>query len=442
LLTGECALKKEYVVGNASFTFSLGVAVLTGLALLIYAAALGELCLAALTSTYPNFVAIAVGTKFLLGCGLVLELLKNEKLYAKFSKCEFWLQEVHLLGHVVNQNGIHVDPSRIEADTTDVIWVPLIDDVRTLMMDEAHELRYLVHLGADKTYYDLRDMYGGHTLQKVLGTRLDMSTAYHPQTDGQSKRTIQTLEDMLRACVIDFGGNWVVHLPLVEFSYNNSYYSSIQCAPFEALYGRKYRSSILQAEIGESSLIRPKLVHETIDKVVLIKENLKAARDHQKSYTDNRHKPLEFEAGDHVLLKVSPWKGVIHFGKKGKLAPRYVGPFKILERIGPVAYRLRLPKELRSVHDTFHVSNLKKCLADANLHVPLDKIKINKTLCFFEEPVEIMDREVRSLKCSRISLVKVCWNSKRSFEFTWECEDHMKSKYPQFFVDRAVEPTS
>ncbi|GJS78056.1 hypothetical protein Tco_0727937 [Tanacetum coccineum] len=175
------------------------------------------------------------------------------------------------------------------------------------------------------------------------------------------------------------------------------------------------------------------------DKVVLIKEKLKAARDRQKSYADNRRKPLEFEVGDRVMLKVSPWKGVIRFGKKGKLALRYVGPFEILERIGPVAYRLRLPKELSGVHDTFHVSNLKKCLADASLHVPLDEIKVDKTLRFVEEPVEIMDREVKSLKRSRILLVKVHWNSKRGPEFTWEREDHMKSKYPQLFVDRAVE---
>ncbi|GJY68236.1 putative reverse transcriptase domain-containing protein [Tanacetum coccineum] len=259
------------------------------------------------------------------------------------------------------------------------------------------------------------------TVQKALGTRLDMSTAYHPQTDGQSERTIQTLEDMLRACVIDFGGSWDVHLPLAEFSYNNSYHSSIRCAPFEALYGRKCRSPVLWAEIGESSLIGPELVQETTDKVMLIKEKLKAARDRQKSYADNRSKPLEFE---------------------GKLASRYVGPFEILERIGPVAYRLRLLEELSGVHDTFHVSNLKKCLADASLHVPLDEIKVDKTLGFVEEPVEIMDREVKRLKRSKILLVKVCWNSKRGPEFTWECEDYMKSKYPQLFVEQAGKSAS
>nr|GFC86371.1 putative reverse transcriptase domain-containing protein [Tanacetum cinerariifolium] len=155
---------------------------------------------------------------------------------------------------------------------------------------------------------------------------------------------------------------------------------------------RKCRSLVLWAEIRESSLIGPELLQETTDKVFLIKDKLKAARDRQKSYADNRRKLLEFEVGDQVLLKVSPWKGVIRFGKKGKLASRYVGPYEILERIGPVAYRLRLPKELSEVHDIFHASNLKKFLADANLHVPLDEIKIKKTIHFVKEPIEIMDR--------------------------------------------------
>ncbi|GJZ52710.1 reverse transcriptase domain-containing protein [Tanacetum coccineum] len=205
------------------------------------------------------------------------------------------------------------------------------------------------------------------TFQKALGTRLDMSTAYHPQTDRQT-----------------------------EFSYNNSYHTSIWCASFKAPYGRKCRSPVLWAKIGEGSLIGPELVQETTDKVVVIKEKLQAARDHQKSYADSGRKMTEYE---------------------------------ILERIGPVAYRLRLPEELVGVHDTFYVSNLKKCLGNANLHVPLNEIKIDKTLHFVEKPVEIMDREVKSLKRSRIPLVKVRWNSKRGSEFTWECEDYMKSKY-------------
>ncbi|GKF30983.1 putative reverse transcriptase domain-containing protein [Tanacetum coccineum] len=214
-----------------------------------------------------------------------------------------------------------------------------------------------------------------------------MSTAYHPQIDGQSERTIQTLEDMLRVCVLDLKGSWDVHLLLVEFSYNNSYHSSVICAPFKALYGRKCHSPIMCAEVGEGQLIGPELVQETTEKISQIKDRLKAARDRQKSYAVKRRRPLEFSLGDYVLVKVLPWKGVVRFGKKGKLAPRFVGHFKIIEKVGPIAYRLDFPKELDGVHDTFHVSNLKKCLADPTLQVPLDEIRVDDKLNFVEEPV-------------------------------------------------------
>ncbi|GJW39975.1 hypothetical protein Tco_0065820 [Tanacetum coccineum] len=240
----------------------------------------------------------------------------------------------------------------------------------------------------------------------LVGSVMDEAHAsryLHSQADGQSERMIQNLEDIMRACVVDFGGG---------------YQLSIRCAPFEALYVRKCRSPVLWAEIRGSSLIGPELVQETTDKVALVKKKPKVARDRQQRYVDYRRKPLEFEVGDLVLLKVKPWKGVVRFRKKGKLAPRYVGPFEILERIGLVAYRLRLPEELSSVHDTFHVSNLKKCMADANLHVPLDEIKVDNTVRFVEEPVEIMDREIKKLKHKKIALVKVSWNSKRGLEFT------------------------
>ncbi|GJV83652.1 putative reverse transcriptase domain, ribonuclease H-like domain, aspartic peptidase domain protein [Tanacetum coccineum] len=242
------------------------------------------------------------------------------------------------------------------------------------------------------------------SLQKALGTQLYLSTTYHPETDGQ------------------------------KFSYNNSYHTSVKCAPFEALYGRKCRTPIAWAKVEESLLIGPEIVQETTDKIVQIKERLKTARDRQKSYADNRWKLLEFSVDDKVQLKVSPWKGVVCFGKRSKLSPRYVGPFEVVERVGPVAYRLRLPQELVGIHDTFHVSNLKKCLADINLHVPLEEIRIDDKLCSVVEPIEIMDREVKKLKRSWIPIVKVHWNSRRGPEFTWERENMMKNKYPQLFA--------
>ncbi|GJW28098.1 putative reverse transcriptase domain-containing protein [Tanacetum coccineum] len=257
------------------------------------------------------------------------------------------------------------------------------------------------------------------SLQKALGTSLDMSIAYHPKTDRQSERTIQTLEDMLRACVIDFGN-----------------------APFEALYGRKCRSPVCWAEVGEAQLTGPDLIQETTEKIIQIKQRIQAARDRQKSYADLKRKPMEFQVGDRVMLKVSPWKGVVRFGKRGKLNPRYVGPFKVLEKIGSVAYKLELPQELSRVHNTFHVSNLKRCYSDEPLAVPLEGLHIDDKLQFVEEPVEIMEREIKRLKRSRIPLVKVRWNSRRGPEFTWEREDSFKKKYPHLFTNRASSSTT
>ncbi|GKC91945.1 putative reverse transcriptase domain-containing protein [Tanacetum coccineum] len=195
---------------------------------------------------------------------------------------------------------------------------------------------------------------------------------------------------MLRACVIDFGKGWDRHLPLVEFSYNNSYHTSIKVAPFEALYGQKCRSPICWAEVGDAQLTGPKIIHETTKKIIQIKKRIQAARDRQKSYADKRRKPLEFQAGDKVMLNVSPWKRVIRFSKQGKLNPRYIGPFKILAKVGMVSYRLELPEQLSQFHSTFHVSNLKKCFSDEPLAIPLDEIHINDELNFIEEPIEII----------------------------------------------------
>nr|GEU66406.1 putative reverse transcriptase domain-containing protein [Tanacetum cinerariifolium] len=264
------------------------------------------------------------------------------------------------------------------------------------------------------------------SINKALGTRLDMSTAYHPETDGQSERTIQTLEYMLRACVLDFGKCCDKHLSLVEFSYNNSYHTSIKAAPFKALYGRKCRSPICWAEVGDRQLTGPEIIHETTEKTVQIKSRIQDARDRHKSYADVRRKPFEFQVGDKVMLKVSPWKVVIRFGKREKLNPRYIGPFKILAKVGTVAYRLELPEQLSIVHSTFHVAKLKKCMADEPLAIPLDEIQVDDKLNFIKEPIKIMDHEVKRLKQSRISIVKVRWNYRRGPEFTWERETKCK----------------
>jgi len=205
-------------------------------------------------------------------------------------------------------------------------------------------------------------------LQAALGTKLNYSTAFHPQTDGQSERVIQILEDMMRACVIDFKGGWNKYLPLMEFAYNNSYQASIQMAPYEALYGRKCRTPLCWIEMGErESLVKelgPEIVRDTERQVEIIKSRLKTAFDRHKSYADLHRKDIEFAVGDKVFLKVSPWKKVLRFGQKGKLSPRFIGPYDIIERIGPVAYRLALPSELDKIHDVFHVSMLRRYRSD------------------------------------------------------------------------------
>ncbi|GJS09339.1 putative reverse transcriptase domain-containing protein [Tanacetum coccineum] len=303
----------------------------------------------------------------------------------------------------------------------DKSWLPCYGDLRTLIMHESHKLKYSIHPGSDKMYQDMKKLYwwpnmkakiatyvskcltyaklpkssqGYDTIlvivdrltksiifvpmketdpieklarmylkEKALGMNLDMSTAYYPQTDRQSERTIQTLKDMLRACA----------------------------TPFESLYG---------PEVGEVQLTGPEI-----------------------------HKPMEFQVGDIVMLKVSPWKGVVRFGKRGKLNPKYVGPFKVLEKVGSVAYKLEFPQELSRVHNTFHVSNLKKCYADEPLAVPLDGLHIDDKLHFVKEPVEIMDSEVKRLKQSRIPIIKVRWNSRRGPEFTWERENQFRNPH-------------
>ncbi|PRQ45918.1 putative nucleotidyltransferase, Ribonuclease H [Rosa chinensis] len=270
-------------------------------------------------------------------------------------------------------------------------------------------------------------------LMEALGTQSQFSTAFHPQTDGQTERTIQTLEDMLRACVLQFKGNWDNHVALIEFAYNNSYHSSIGMAPYEALYGKQCRTPLCWNEAGERKLIGPELVRVTTEKVNLIKEKLKTAQSRQKSYADNRRKDLEFQVGDWVFLKLSPWKGIIRFGKRGKLSPRYIGPYEITERIGAVAYRLALPPRLSRVHDVFHVSMLRKYIADSSHVLQEQPIRLRENLTYEEQPVQILDRREQILRNKTIPLVKVLWSNHMVEEATWEPEEQMRKQYPHLF---------
>ncbi|KAG8496899.1 hypothetical protein CXB51_008077 [Gossypium anomalum] len=246
-------------------------------------------------------------------------------------------------------------------------------------------------------------------LQEALGTKLHFSTAFHPQTDGQSERIIQILEDMLRCCILEFSGLWERYLPLVEFAYNNSFQSSIKMAPYEALYGRKCRTPLFWTELCESKIFRVDLIKDAEQKVIVIRESLKAASDRQKSYADLKRKDIEYQIGDKVFLKVSPWKKVLRFGRKGKLSPRFIGPYEISERIGPVAYRLILPPELERIHNIFHVSMLRRYRSNPSHVINPSEVEIQADLSYEEEPVRILAREVKELRNKKISLVKVLW---------------------------------
>ena len=273
------------------------------------------------------------------------------------------------------------------------------------------------------------------SFQECLGTRLNLSTAYHPQTDGQSERTIQTIEDMLRACVLDFRGNWDDHLPLVEFAYNNSYHASIGMAPYEALYGRKCRSPICWEEVGERKIYGPELVEQTKQSIETIKKRLTAAQDRQRKYANLGRKNKEFEVGEKVLLKISPWKGVMRFGKKGKLSPRYIGPFEILRRVGNVSYQLALPPDLQYIHDVFHISVLKMYKPDNRHVLAYEPINVEPDLTYEEQPIKIIDHKIKELRNKSVKMVKVVWKNHLIEEATWEPEFEMRKNYPSLFPE-------
>jgi hypothetical protein len=262
-------------------------------------------------------------------------------------------------------------------------------------------------------------------LHDSLDTKLRFSTAYHPQTDGQTERTNQVLEDMLRACAIQYGTSWDKCLPYAEFSYNNSYQASLKKSPFEALYGRKCRTPLYWDQIGERQVFGPDVVEEAEQLVQQVRENLRVAQTRQKSYADVRRWELTFAVGDHVYLKVSPMRGIRRFNVRGKLAPRYIGPFKVLERKGEVAYRLELPLNLSGVHDVFHVSQLKKCLRVQD---------VQEDLTYIEHPVKVLETSERVTRNKKIKMCRVQWSHHTKDEATWEREDELRKTYPDLFA--------
>nr|GEZ26742.1 hypothetical protein [Tanacetum cinerariifolium] len=439
---------------------------------------------------------------------IILELLQKEKLYVMFSKCEFWLDSMKFLGHMINSQGVHVDPekanvvvdalSRKEREKSLKVRSLVLTDHKDLLQqilkaqveylkegnvqkeDLGRMQKQIFEIRSTKMYQDLRRLYWWPnmkadittyvgkcltyaktlsdydsiwvimdrltkssyflpkkktdnieklaelypkeigcrhvvlvlvisdrdnlftsrfwvSLQKALGIQLDLSNAYLPKTDGQSERTIQTLEDMLQAC-----------------------------------------RQFVGVGLGKTSSLAQSWFEKTTEKIVQIKNCLLTTRSRQKSYADLNRRLMEFEVGDKVMLKVSPWRGVIRFEKCIKLSPRFIWPFKVIEKIRPVAYKLGLPDKLRGIDDTFHVFNLKRCFVNDDVVIPLDEVQLDDKLLFVKEQVEIMDREVKRLKQSRIPIVKVRWNSWQGLEFTWEREDFFRTKYPHLFVRRRV----
>ncbi|KAL5540482.1 hypothetical protein UlMin_043076 [Ulmus minor] len=324
---------------------------------------------------------------------LILQTLRDHQLFAKFKKCEFWLNQVAFLGHVISKDGVAVDPSKVEAVEN---WKPPTN---------ASESSHFLHVRTTYTLDQLADLYvreivrlhgvpvsiisdrdGRFTasfwksLHRSLGTKLKFSTAFHPQTDGQTERTNQILEDI---------------------------------------------SPVHWHESGEHKLMDLDFVSTTTDAIEKIQKRMRAAQSRQKSYADKRRRPLEFDEGDHVFLKIAPMKGVMRFGRKGKLSPRFIGPFEILKRVGNVAYQLALPPSLSAVHNVFHVSMLKKYVSDPSHVLQEAPVEIDEKLSYEERPVRILDRKTKELRNKTVALVKVLWRNHAVEEATWEREDEM-----------------
>jgi hypothetical protein len=270
-------------------------------------------------------------------------------------------------------------------------------------------------------------------LHESMDMKLNFSSAYHPQTDGQTERVNQILEDMLRAYALKDNQIWDKCLPYAEFSYNNSYQECIKMTPFEFLYGRKCRTPLFWNEPGENQIFGPDIHREAERQVQMARENLKLAQSRQKSYADNRRRELGFQVSDFVYLKVSPMRGLHHFKVRGKLAPRYIGQFKILEQRGEVAYQLELPSQLSDVHDVFHVSQLRKCLRVLEEQMSLEELTVSEDLTYQEYPVKILDTSEKVTRNNRYKMCKVQWSNHTEEEASWEKEDQLKTKFLDIF---------
>ncbi|WVZ89946.1 hypothetical protein U9M48_036291, partial [Paspalum notatum var. saurae] len=342
-------------------------------------------------------------------------------------------------------------------DDQGVLWfknrlvVPKDMELRKKILDEAHTSVLTMHPGSNKMYQDLKQKFWWTRMKREIAKYVSecdvckrvkadhlkpggmlWNSAYHPQTSGQVKRVNQIVEDMLRACALTYSTKWDECLPLAEFAYNNSYQKSLNMAPFEALYGRRRRTPLNWSEPGERVTFGPDLVTHAEEQVKFIQSNLNSAQSRQKSYSDRRRRPLVFEKGDHIYLRVSPMKEVHRFGVKGKLAPRYVGPFKITEQCGPVAYRLELPPHLAAVHDVFHVSQLKKCLRVPEEEVDTSQVQIEPDLTYEARPIKILDQKQRSTRRNTVNFYKVQWSDHSEEEATWETEEYLQTKHLGF----------
>jgi hypothetical protein len=317
-------------------------------------------------------------------------------------------------------------------------FVPVKTNYNSAVLVELYMSRIVCLHGVPKNIVsDRGTQFTSHfwqQLHEALGTHLNFSSAYHPQIDGQTERTNQILEDMLRAYALQDQSGWDNRLPSAEFSYNNSYQASLKMSPFQALYGRSCRTPLQWDQLGEKQVFGPDILLEAKENIKMVRENLKIAQSRQQSYADTRRRELSFEIGDFVYLKVSPIRGVRRFRVKGKLAPRYVGLYQILARRGEVAYQLNLPEGLSAVHDVFHVSQLKKCLRVLEEQLLVEGLEVQEDLTYIEKPAQILETADRVTRRKTIRMCKVRWSHHSEEEATWEREDDLMAKYPEHFV--------